>query len=46
MGVVFVGLNPPAPGLQTVQSMRRNLKNVFGLEKEDLEKYVMLVFFL
>ena len=30
MVAVFAELNPQAPGSQTVQSMRRNLKNVFG----------------
>ena len=35
-----------ALGSQTVQSMRRNLKNVFELESEDQEKYVMPVFCL
>ena len=37
--------SPQARGSQTVQNMKTNLKNVFGLEKGDLGKFVTLVFY-
>ena len=44
MDAVSAEPNPRAPDSLTVQNMKKNLKNVFGLEREDQGKFVTLVY--